>query len=635
MPLDSNQVLQILYPGCVEGRSRRFTQDTPVLPDVWIRFAGNIHDAHELLLTPHRTVSAAELARDLDLRLNGDGASSDRGSTNSRAAPTSVSFNDSHVCVSVTFEQLIRDVLPLSEWWRTEIGGRKFKPNTLAKLEDESDLRDLLLEPAKQDEHAKFPENVLNLVRIIGAISLGKPLPDSTVGSRGRERGEARAAVRMHDWLVRVVREARRILAKVNARPLPTRAPLWSVFTNRQATAAISLSRACVKADAAVHLFDIRCDGIRFAILDSGIDAAHVAFRRQNAKPPVADQESEPVAPASRVVKTLDFTQLKGLMTIDVDGGDSSTAKGPKPRLSKAQEELVRRDIRQRLRDGRPLDWSVLEPALELPCTKESRPINEHGTHVAGILGASWRDRLAADGKSEPLVGICKDIELYDLRVIGPDGTGDEFCILAALQYVRYLNQSKGRMVIHGVNLSLSIPHLASSFACGQTPICDEVNRLVNNGVVVVTAAGNGGYGGAGVAGAGDYRDISVTDPGNADLAITVGATHRNQPHRYGVSYFSSRGPTGDGRMKPDLVAPGEQILSTVPGDKCVVLDGTSMAAPHVSGAAALLMARHRELVGEPRRIKEILCGSATDLGRARDFQGSGLLDILRALQTV
>jgi hypothetical protein len=59
------------------------------------------------------------------------------------------------------------------------------------------------------------------------------------------------------------------------------------------------------------------------------------------------------------------------------------------------------------------------------------------------------------------------------------------------------------------------------------------------------------------------------------------------------------------------------------------------MAAPHVSGAAALLMARHRELLGMPRRIKKILCDTATDLGRERYFQGSGMVDVLRALQSV
>jgi subtilisin family serine protease len=128
---------------------------------------------------------------------------------------------------------------------------------------------------------------------------------------------------------------------------------------------------------------------------------------------------------------------------------------------------------------------------------------------------------------------------------------------------------------------------------------------------------------------------MSISDPGNGESVITVGATHRYQPHTYGVSYFSSRGPTGDGRHKPDIVAPGEKITAPLPDSGVGMKDGTSMAAPHVSGAAALLMARHRELLGQPARVKEILCDTATDLGRERYFQGHGMLDILRALQAV
>jgi subtilisin family serine protease len=266
-------------------------------------------------------------------------------------------------------------------------------------------------------------------------------------------------------------------------------------------------------------------------------------------------------------------------------------------------------------------------------------PLQEHGSHVAGILAGDCRPLDAGDRRrGTPHVGLCPDLQLYDLRVLDDRGEGDEFNVMAALQFVRHLNAQREAMAVHGVNLSLSIRHDIANFACGRTPVCEECERLVGAGIIVVAAAGNDGYlQYLTPRGPQDsYRSISITDPGNAAGVITVGSTHRFQPHTYGVSYFSSRGPTGDGRAKPDLVAPGEKIEAPVGGTIDIKrMDGTSMAAPHVSGAAALLMARHRELVGQPARIKQILCATATDLGRERYFQGAGLVDVLRALQSV
>jgi hypothetical protein len=231
---------------------------------------------------------------------------------------------------------------------------------------------------------------------------------------------------------------------------------------------------------------------------------------------------------------------------------------------------------------------------------------------------------------------MCPGVGLYDFRILTGDIQTTEFAVIAALQFIRFMNERAGRLLINGVNMSLSIPHNVKNFACGRTPVCNESERLIESGVVVVAAAGNLGYSESVIAGQAfnTYQDLSITDPGNADRVITVGSTHRYSPFTYGVSYFSSRGPTGDGRLKPDLVAPGECIYSTLPDGKWGRLDGTSMAAPHVSGAAAMLMSRYSELVGEPDRIKRILCDTATDLGRERNFQGHGLLDVLRALQS-
>jgi len=336
------------------------------------------------------------------------------------------------------------------------------------------------------------------------------------------------------------------------------------------------------------------------------------------------------------VVATYDFTRIRQLLD-----PDHIEAAGPAQELAERLRDTgeTPQDLARHLRSGRRIDWDVFGPLLQIPHEEGAYqpPKHDHGTHVAGILAADWKAGEGAGVIDHDLVGVCPDVRLYDIRVLNDQGVGDEFSIIAALQFIRHLNDNQDTPVIHGVNLSLSIPHDIANYACGRTPVCEECERMVGSGVVVVAAAGNEGYiqymTSAGLSEG--YRNISITDPGNAEGVITVGSTHRYRPHTYGVSYFSSRGPTGDGRRKPDLVAPGEKIWSATPGENVRTLDGTSMAAPHVSGCAILVLARHRELLGQPDRIKEILCSTSTDLGRERYFQGSGMVDVLRAIQSV
>ncbi len=111
---------------------------------------------------------------------------------------------------------------------------------------------------------------------------------------------------------------------------------------------------------------------------------------------------------------------------------------------------------------------------------------------------------------------------------------------------------------------------------------------------------------------------------------------------------MSSKGPTGDGRLKPDLVAPGERITSCASRSKCekMKLDvdrttayiddsGTSMAAPHVSGAIAAFLSIRREFIQRPEEVKRLFLENATSLGRERYFEGHGLVDLMRTIQSV
>jgi subtilisin family serine protease len=249
--------------------------------------------------------------------------------------------------------------------------------------------------------------------------------------------------------------------------------------------------------------------------------------------------------------------------------------------------------------------------------------------------------------KLDAISGMAPYCKLVSFRVLDEKGEGQVSSVLAAIARIQEINGYGRRLLIHGVNMSIGYPFEPEWFACGQSPLCVEVDRLVRSGVVVVVAAGNDGFGltqsDQGVVRA--ALDMTICDPGNADLAITVGSTHRDMPHVYGVSYYSSKGPTGDGRSKPDLVAPGEKIVSCATGtlgdeargSKCNYIEssGTSMSAPHVSGVIAAFLSVRREFIGQPERVKEIFLSTATDLKRERYFQGHGLVDLMRAIQSV
>jgi len=656
------------------GRARR-TQDSPIVPDVWLRYIRVAEDAArariagkslpnsalalDLLLTPWTGTTPGPIAQQLR-----------KGLTEDDRRKARIAQSTSRVVASVDFRTLVNVVVPLTGWWqRLDPKLRGFQTVSSwvrNSIKNKKTLTSAMSDAGSDVEFYRYTALVGFIDRLMNADSaeeieklaslaerLGPPPSEEDVQRQGLRRrvgeresdlgvGEVEVLIRGYRDAIRDRRGAQSAMPRAEeARPgVGDIKGIFLVNLNRAATQSLFESRMTVKADAAQRVFDISTEGIAFAVIDGGIDAIHLGFLKrsdpkfgqQNPKYTKADLKE-----SSRVVATYDFTILRDIIA---SGGDAQFAREPnretiKRLAAERENKTAFEHLQMRNENARDLDWEIVRPLIQVRHDDQyESPGSDHGTHVAGILAANLPKASDLD---RPLIGICPDLLLYDLRVFDVEGQGDEFSILCALEFVGWLNRDRANPVVHGVNLSLALAHDVDSFACGQTPICEACNHLVGAGTVVVVAAGNTGFeGSAGKQTLGTgYRPISITDPGNADRVITVGSTHRRDPHAYGVSYFSGRGPTGDGRRKPDILAPGEKITSTIRGGRTQRMDGTSMAAPHVSGAAALLMARYPELIGRPLRIKEILMRSATDLNREPSFQGTGLLDVLRALQSV
>jgi serine protease AprX len=668
------------------GRTRRealerYTQDAGIVTDVWLAFAKNVELPQRVLIAPSKGTSAGDLGFALSRVIT----AYRRREFPQQRESAGVSPLENFVKVRIYFDELLRIVLPLTSWWHDKnltalqkkngsLLADKFEQairNKLGNEETEVEMRESVYtnEEVYPDRRVIQAASVAALIGVFRAAIANPNLFQGLTAPRAREEEEA---------FIKWVKSRAGEIAKAGVRALaepfvpelltlpadlkgsrpsitPAEEPpvlVHRVFLDRDASLADSSAICTIKADAAYRVFDISCRDITWAVIDSGIQTTRPAFVDHEAK----DARGRQIASARRIRATYDFTPIELIRNFDLtfDPEGSPERREAIEAVVDTLEKLPGRKVPQGFRKAairnleniaRQLeqrispDWAFIEPLIRWGDDDNgAHLVSDHGTHVAGILAGDWRSEPDKHGKRETLLrGVCPDLNLYDLRVIHPERRkSTEFAILAALEFVQWINAraaGDGR-VIHGINISLSIPHDVRNYGCGATPICVACDRVVNSGVVVVAAAGNRGCNEQEI-GFGNFVFCSITDPGNARDVITVGSSHRLKPHTFGISYFSSRGPTGDGRLKPDLVAPGEQIRGPIRGGADDELDGTSMAAPFVSGAAAMLLARHRELIGNPARIKKILCDTATDLGRERYFQGHGLLDVLRALEAV
>ncbi|GAA2285471.1 S8 family serine peptidase [Nonomuraea roseoviolacea subsp. roseoviolacea] len=240
----------------------------------------------------------------------------------------------------------------------------------------------------------------------------------------------------------------------------------------------------------------------------------------------------------------------------------------------------------------------VVTQARDFTGRGDTRDSNGHGTHVASIIA----------GAGEKYRGVAPGAKLA-IGKIG-DYVMEESDILAGMEWAA--TEVKAKVV----NMSIGGP---------DTPDVDPVEQAVNTlsertGTLFVVAAGN------------DRLPGSVTSPGSADAALTVGAVGRDDK----VADFSSKGPRAtDHAIKPDVTAPGVAIVAANAGggadDPHVAMSGTSMAAPHVTGAAAILAQRHPDWSGQ--RLKAALIGSADPNGSATPYEeGAGRVDVARAV---
>jgi len=233
-----------------------------------------------------------------------------------------------------------------------------------------------------------------------------------------------------------------------------------------------------------------------------------------------------------------------------------------------------------------------------------------HGTHVAGILGSS--------GDGSVYIGMAPNVNLINLRVLDHNGHGTDATVIQAIDKAIELSKTYNIRVI---NLSLGREVFEPA---AQDPLCQAVEAAWKAGIVVVAAAGNDGRDNS----LGNKGYGTIAAPGNDPYVITVGAMKTMGTITRSddlIASYSAKGPTAfDHFAKPDIVAPGNKIVSTMPTGTIIsnlypanrvdseffTLSGTSMATPVVSGAAVLLLSKYSSLT--PDQVKALLMKNAT-----------------------
>jgi serine protease AprX len=254
---------------------------------------------------------------------------------------------------------------------------------------------------------------------------------------------------------------------------------------------------------------------------------------------------------------------------------------------------------------------------------------NGHGTHVAGIIGG---DSSAVDGLH---MGVAPRVNLLNIKVSNDQGMSLTSDLLAALEWI-YNNKDAYNIRVVNLSFNSTVPE-----PYHVSPLSAAVELLWFSGIVVVVSSGNNGTGSA---------PVTVYPPANDPFVITVGAADQMGTLGIGddgVASFSAYGTTEDGFNKPEIVAPGRYLTSEFPGTSARLnidhpshyvdpyyfrMSGTSMAAPVVAGAVALLIQNEPYLTPDQVKFRLMATANTNWAGYDPMKAGAGYLDAYAAV---
>jgi serine protease AprX len=255
-----------------------------------------------------------------------------------------------------------------------------------------------------------------------------------------------------------------------------------------------------------------------------------------------------------------------------------------------------------------------------------------HGTHMSGIIAGRDSAAGSVSGNSTDFVGMAPDSRIVSIKVADAKGQTDVSQAIAAIDWV-VSNRNKGGLNIRVLNMSFGTDGVQDYLL---DPLAYAAEQAWHKGIVVVVAVGNEGFGTA-----------KVNNPAYDPYLIAVGSDTANGTATTADDVVSPFSNDGDGTRNPDVVAPGDKVVSlraagsyldtTYPaariGERLFRGSGTSQATAVVSGAAALLIQQRPELT--PDQVKALLMGTAASIpGATAAQQGAGLIDLAKAKDT-